>query len=62
MLPTLGAGLNIPVLIAIVGGLLIAAAFLALVASNWTGIPRILRFALLVTGIVVAYGAWCGIC
>src|SRR5215467_437204 len=46
-LPPLGAGLNIPVVIAIAGGLLIAAAFLAFVASNWTEIPRVLRFAML---------------
>jgi uncharacterized membrane protein len=59
-LPPLGAGLNIPVVIAIAGGLLIAAAFLAFVASNWTEIPRILRFAMLLTGIAVAHGAGAG--
>jgi uncharacterized membrane protein len=59
-LPPLGAGLNIPVVIAIAGGLLIAAAFLAFVASNWTEIPRVSRFAMLVTGIAVAHGAGAG--
>jgi uncharacterized membrane protein len=59
-LQPLGAGLNIPVVIAIAGGLLIAAAFLAFVASNWTEIPRVLRFAMLLTGIAVAHGAGAG--
>src|SRR5712671_8201760 len=54
-LPPLGAGINIPVVVGIVGGLLIAAAFLAFVAANWTEIPRVLRFAILLTGIVGAY-------
>jgi uncharacterized membrane protein len=58
--PPLGAGLNIPVVIAIAGGLLIAAAFLAFVASNWTEISRLLRFAMLLTGIAVAHGAGAG--
>jgi len=59
-LPPLGAGINIPIVVAIVGGLLIAAAFLAFVAANWTEIARVLRFAVLLTGIAVAYGvgAW----
>jgi uncharacterized membrane protein len=56
-LPPLGGGINIPAIIAIVGGLLIAAAFLAFVASNWTEMPRVLRFAMLLTGIGVAHGA-----
>jgi uncharacterized membrane protein len=55
-LPPLAAGINIPVVVGIVGGLLIAAAFLAFVAANWTEIPRVLRFALLVAGIATAYG------
>jgi uncharacterized membrane protein len=55
-LPPLGAGINIPVMVGIVGGLLIAAAFLAFVAANWTEIPRVLRFAILLTGIAAAYG------
>src|SRR6266404_332442 len=55
-LPPLGAGLNIPVVVGIVGGLLIAAAFLAFVAANWTEIARVLRFAILLAGIAVAYG------
>src|SRR5262249_49539573 len=36
-------------------GLLIAAAFLAFVAANWTAIARPLRFAILLAGIVAAY-------
>src|SRR5215468_5901304 len=55
-LPPLGAGINIPVVVGIVGGLLIAAAFLAFVAANWTEIARVLRFAILLTGIAAAYG------
>jgi len=55
-LPPLGAGINIPVVVGIVGGLLIAAAFLAFVAANWTEITRLLRFAILLAGIAVAYG------
>src|SRR5712671_3862602 len=55
-LPPLGAGINIPVVVGIVGGLLIAAAFLAFVAANWTEIARVLRFAMLLAGIAVAYG------
>src|SRR6266849_1106870 len=50
------AGINIPVVVGIVGGLLIAAAFLAFVAANWTEITRLLRFAILLAGIAVAYG------
>lgn len=49
-------GITIATVVAIVGGLLIAAAFLAFIAANWTAIGRPLRFAMLLTGIVVAYG------
>jgi uncharacterized membrane protein len=59
-LPPLGAGINIPVVVAIVGGLLIAAAFLAFVAANWTEIARVLRFAILLAGIAGAYGIGAG--
>jgi uncharacterized membrane protein len=54
------AGVNIPTVIAIVGALLIAAAFLTFVASNWDEIPRPLRFVTLLVGITIAYalGAW----
>src|SRR6202011_258073 len=55
-LPPVGAGLNIAVVVGIVGGLLIAAAFLALVAANWTEIARPVRFAILLAGIAGAYG------
>jgi uncharacterized membrane protein len=53
-------GVTIAGVVAIVGGLLIAAAFLAFVASNWTAIARPARFAILIAGIIAAYGigAW----
>ncbi|MET4209335.1 DUF2157 domain-containing protein [Bradyrhizobium sp. LA2.1] len=59
-LPPLSPGINIAVVVAIVGGLLIAAAFLAFVAAHWTEIPRLLRFAILIAGMIVAggLGAW----
>jgi uncharacterized membrane protein len=59
-LPPLGTGLNIAVVVGIVGGLLIAAAFLAFVAASWTAIARPVRFAILLSGIAGAYGigAW----
>jgi uncharacterized membrane protein len=59
-LPPLTAGINIPVVVGIVGGLLIAAAFLAFVAANWTEIARPLRFAILLTGVAAAYGVGAG--
>jgi uncharacterized membrane protein len=59
-LPPLPAGVNIAVVVGIVGGLLIAAAFLAFVAAHWTEIARLLRFASLLAGMIVAggVGAW----
>ncbi len=59
-LPPLPAGINIAVVVGIVGGLLIAAAFLAFVAAHWTEIARLARFAILLAGMVVtgALGAW----
>jgi uncharacterized membrane protein len=59
-LPPLAPEINISVVVAIVGGLLIAAAFLAFVAAHWTEFPRLLRVAILVAGIVAAngLGAW----
>src|SRR5215471_4895348 len=59
-LPPLGSGINIAVVVGIVGGLLIAAAFLAFVAANWTAIARVLRFAILIAGIAIAYGIGAG--
>ena len=50
-------GVTIATVVGIVGGLLIAAAFLAFVAANWTAIARPMRFAILIAGIVGAYGA-----
>src|SRR5829696_8082161 len=59
-LPPLAPGINIAVVVAIVGGLLIAAAFLAFVAAHWIEITRLLRLAILFAGILTAYGlgAW----
>ncbi|MGX4768588.1 DUF2157 domain-containing protein [Bradyrhizobium guangdongense] len=59
-LPPLSPGINVAVVVGIVGGLLIAAAFLAFVAAHWTEIARLLRFAILLAGMVVsgALGAW----
>lgn len=48
-------GIDIATVVAIVGGLLIAAAFLAFVAANWTAIDRPLRLLLLLTGIVASH-------
>lgn len=55
-LPPLASGINIPVVVGIVGGLLIAAAFLAFIAAHWIEIPRLARLAILFAGIVAAYG------
>lgn len=59
-LPPLPSGINIPVVVGIVGGLLIAAAFLAFIAAHWIEIPRLARLAILFAGIVAGYGlgAW----
>ncbi|TQF28485.1 DUF2157 domain-containing protein [Bradyrhizobium sp. UNPA324] len=59
-LPQLAPGINIAVVVGIVGGLLIAAAFLAFVAAHWTEIARLARFAILLAGMVATYalGAW----
>src|SRR6186713_1261680 len=59
-LPQLAPGINIAVVVGMVGGLLIAAAFLAFVAAHWTEIARLQRFAILIAGMVVAggLGAW----
>src|SRR3954469_22222977 len=59
-LPPAPKGVNVPTVIGILGGILIAAAFLAFVAANWTEIARPARFAILLAGIAAAYGlgAW----
>jgi uncharacterized membrane protein len=59
-LPPLAPGINIAVVVAIVGGLLIAAAFLAFVAAHWIEIARLSRLAILFAGILTAHGlgAW----
>jgi uncharacterized membrane protein len=53
-------GVTIATVVGIVGGLLIAAAFLAFIAANWTAIARPARFGILLAGIAGAYllGAW----
>jgi uncharacterized membrane protein len=48
-------GVNIATVVAVVGGLLIAAAFLAFVAANWTAIARPARLVVLLVGIAGAY-------
>jgi uncharacterized membrane protein len=50
------AGIGIAAVVGIVGGLLIAAAFLAFVAANWSAIPRVARLAMLLVGIAGAHG------
>ena len=55
-LPPLPRTVNIPTVVGILGGILIAAAFLAFVAANWTEIARPIRFAILLAGIAGAYG------
>ena len=59
-LPPLPAGIGIAVVVGILGGLLIAAAFLAFVAAHWTEIARLARFAFLLAGLAAAggLGAW----
>lgn len=47
-------GPGIATVVGVVGGLLIAAAFLAFIAANWTAIPRVMRFAVLLAGIASA--------
>jgi uncharacterized membrane protein len=60
VLPAGSSGINIPVVVGIVGGLLIAAACLAFVAAHWMEIARLLRLGILVAGIVASngLGAW----
>jgi uncharacterized membrane protein len=55
-LPPLAPSINIPVVLGIVGGLLIAAAFLAFVAAHWMEFARVVRVAILFSGAVVAFG------
>lgn len=50
-----GAGVSIATVVAIVGGLLIAAAVLAFVAANWTAVPRPTRLVVLLAGIAGIY-------
>ncbi|MEO8321015.1 MAG: DUF2157 domain-containing protein [Bradyrhizobium sp.] len=55
-LPPLVPGINISVVLGIVGGLLIAAAFLAFVAAHWTELARVMRLAILFSGSIAAFG------
>jgi uncharacterized membrane protein len=55
-LPPVAPGINIPVVLGIVGGLLIAAAFLAFVAAHWIELARVARLVVLFSGSVVAFG------
>jgi uncharacterized membrane protein len=55
-LSPLSPAVNIATVVGIVGGLLIAAAFLVFIAANWTAIARPARFAILLAGIVGSYG------
>jgi Predicted membrane protein (DUF2157) len=48
-------GINIATVVAMVGGLLVAAAFLTFVAANWSVIARPARFAILLAGISISY-------
>jgi len=51
---------GVATVVGIAGGLLIAAAFLAFVAANWSAIPRVARLGMLLAGIAGAhgFGAW----
>ena len=51
----IGEGITITTVVAIVGGLLIAASALAFVAANWSAIARPTRLGLLLAGIAAAY-------
>jgi hypothetical protein len=55
-LPPRPKSITLATVIGIVGGLLIAAAFLAFVAANWSGIARPARLAILLAGIALAFG------
>jgi len=55
-LPSLSPGVSIPVAVAIVGGLFVAAAFLVFIAAHWTELPRLLRFVIVIAGLVAANG------
>jgi len=53
-------GIGVATVVGIAGGLLIAAAFLAFVAANWSAIPRVARLGMLLAAIAGAHalGAW----
>jgi uncharacterized membrane protein len=56
----LPGAIGIATMVGIAGGLLIAAAFLAFVAANWSAVPRVARLGMLLVGIAGAHGlgAW----
>jgi uncharacterized membrane protein len=55
-LPPPPKGVTLATVVGIVGGLLIAAAFLTFVAANWSAIARPARFVILLAGITFAFG------
>ena len=49
-------GFRLPALLGLFGGLLIAASVSAFVAANWEAMPRLLKLAMILTGVVSALG------
>ena len=49
-------GFRLPALLGLFGGLLIASSVAAFVAANWEAIPRLVKLAMIVIGIVAALG------
>lgn len=51
------AGFGLPQLMAVLGALLLGFGVIAFVAANWEDMPRLIRFALILVGLAIAYGA-----
>ncbi|HEY5794685.1 MAG TPA: DUF2157 domain-containing protein [Bosea sp. (in: a-proteobacteria)] len=49
-------GFRLPALLGLFGGLLIASSVAAFVAANWEAIPRLVKLAMIVIGVVTALG------
>ncbi len=49
------AGFRLPALLGLFGGLLIASSVAAFVAANWEAIPRLVKLAMILTAIAVAF-------
>lgn len=49
------AGFRLPALLGLFGGLLIASSVAAFVAANWEAIPRLVKLAMILAGIAVAF-------